>query len=69
MCGRNFILQYCSGLLITGEERKNLLKQVSNPSLDYLRRKALHKKIVALSKKVSVCLHCGRKNGKLNILS
>ena len=30
---------------------------------DYLKRKSLHKKIVTLSKKVTVCPNCGFTNG------
>uniref|UniRef100_A0A8R1XTF5 DNA-directed RNA polymerase subunit n=3 Tax=Onchocerca TaxID=6281 RepID=A0A8R1XTF5_ONCVO len=57
------ICKFCSAMLITGEQKKAFLYQVNNPNLDYLRRKALHKRIVAASKKISVCSRCGHKNG------
>uniref|UniRef100_A0A914UU46 DNA-directed RNA polymerase subunit n=1 Tax=Plectus sambesii TaxID=2011161 RepID=A0A914UU46_9BILA len=53
----------CSALLIVGEKRSTFLKQIVRPDLDYLRRKNLHKKIVAACKKVQLCPHCGFKNG------
>uniref|UniRef100_A0A0K0FAM9 DNA-directed RNA polymerase subunit n=1 Tax=Strongyloides venezuelensis TaxID=75913 RepID=A0A0K0FAM9_STRVS len=53
----------CSNFLITGEKKENFFRQVKNPNLDYLRRKGLHKKIVETCKKVSICPHCGFKNG------
>uniref|UniRef100_A0A915ASZ0 DNA-directed RNA polymerase subunit n=2 Tax=Parascaris univalens TaxID=6257 RepID=A0A915ASZ0_PARUN len=57
------ICKHCSGLLLSGEQRKAFLRQVNNPNLDYLRRKALHKRIVTASKKITICPHCGHKNG------
>ncbi|GMT32898.1 hypothetical protein PFISCL1PPCAC_24195, partial [Pristionchus fissidentatus] len=57
------ICKGCSSLLLSGDQRESFMKQVSNPNLDYLRRKALHKKIVATSKKISICVNCGAKNG------
>lgn len=45
----------------------NLLRQIQNPNLDYLRRKAIHKKMLELSKKITVCLQCGYQNGKIFI--
>lgn len=50
-------------MLINGEQKKAFLHQVNNPNLDYLRRKALHKRIVAASKKITVCGRCGHRNG------
>ncbi len=40
------------------------MKQIHSPHLDYIRRKALQKKIVMASKKISYCRHCGFQNGK-----
>ncbi|VDM41651.1 unnamed protein product [Toxocara canis] len=57
------ICKHCSGLLLSGEQKKAFLRQVNNPNLDYLRRKALHKRIVTASKKITICPHCGHKNG------
>ncbi|KAL3989412.1 RNA polymerase Rpb1 domain 5 family protein [Acanthocheilonema viteae] len=57
------ICKFCSAMLITGEQKKTFLQQVNNPNLDYLRRKALHKRIVAVSKKITICSRCGHKNG------
>ncbi|MCP9257334.1 DNA-directed RNA polymerase III subunit RPC1 [Dirofilaria immitis] len=56
------ICKFCSAMLITGEQKKAFLHQVNNPNLDYLRRKALHKRIVAASKKITVCNRCGHRN-------
>ncbi|KAI1716490.1 RNA polymerase rpb1, domain 5 domain-containing protein [Ditylenchus destructor] len=53
----------CSATLLTGEQKAKFLLQVQNPSLDYLRRKALHKRIIEASKKISLCTNCGFQNG------
>ncbi|VDN04831.1 unnamed protein product [Thelazia callipaeda] len=57
------ICKFCSAMLINDEQKKAFLRQVNNPNMDYLRRKALHKRIVAVSRKINVCSRCGRKNG------
>ncbi|KAK5973725.1 DNA-directed RNA polymerase subunit [Trichostrongylus colubriformis] len=57
------ICKSCSGLLLSDEQRAHYLRQVSNPNLDYLRRKALHKNIVAACKKTNPCPKCGQRNG------
>ncbi|CAJ0937344.1 unnamed protein product, partial [Mesorhabditis belari] len=57
------ICRNCSRLLLTAEEKTNFLRQIANPGLDYLRRKALHKKIITSCKKNKMCLHCGQING------
>ncbi|KAF8382261.1 rpc-1 [Pristionchus pacificus] len=57
------ICKGCSSLLLHSAQREAFMKQISNPNLDYLRRKALHKKIVAASKKITICINCGAKNG------
>ncbi|VDN42405.1 unnamed protein product [Gongylonema pulchrum] len=56
------VCKYCSALLLTGEQKQSFLRQVNSTNLDYLRRKALHKRIVAASKKISVCARCGHRN-------
>lgn len=61
--------QSCSGLLIISDKRSSFLKQIVRPDLDYLRRKNLHKKIVAACKKVQLCPHCGFKNGTFSSYS
>jgi DNA-directed RNA polymerase III subunit RPC1 len=53
--------------LLTDDARQTFLKQISNPSLDYLRRKQLHKKIWEKARKLKKCAHCGAHNGKLYI--
>lgn len=45
------------------EAKFNFLRQINNPNLDYLKRKAIHKKILESSKKISICLNCGYQNG------
>ncbi|KAK6759531.1 hypothetical protein RB195_021237 [Necator americanus] len=57
------ICKSCSGLLLRDEQRNQFLRQVSNPNLDYLRRKAIHKHIVAACKKTNPCPKCGQRNG------
>jgi hypothetical protein len=49
---------------LTGNQRSILQRQIANPRLDYLHRKALHKKLVTLSKGINVCSNCGFSNGK-----
>uniref|UniRef100_A0A915D843 DNA-directed RNA polymerase subunit n=1 Tax=Ditylenchus dipsaci TaxID=166011 RepID=A0A915D843_9BILA len=57
------ICKGCSNTLISADQKETFMRQVQNPNLDYLRRKALHKKIVETSKKISHCNHCGFTNG------
>jgi len=63
----NLILKGCSQTLLQEEQKSLLLRQASNPNLDYLRKKALQKKIVTLSKKISMCTKCGFLNGNYYI--
>jgi len=42
------------------------MRQLQNPNLDYIRRKALQKKIVAASKKTKYCPYCGYLCGKFH---
>lgn len=58
-------LQRCSCVLLTGEQRQLLQRQIANPRLDYLHRKSLHGKLVALSRKVNHCPSCSYSNGEL----
>jgi hypothetical protein len=48
---------------VSDATRVTALAQIMNPGLDYLRRKALHKRIVAQAKKVTLCPNCGFRNG------
>uniref|UniRef100_A0A0N4Z3L6 DNA-directed RNA polymerase subunit n=1 Tax=Parastrongyloides trichosuri TaxID=131310 RepID=A0A0N4Z3L6_PARTI len=57
------ICKNCSNLLMSDEQKDIFLRQVKNPNLDYLQRKGLHKRIVELSKKITLCTSCGYKNG------
>ncbi|KAI6183781.1 DNA-directed RNA polymerase subunit [Aphelenchoides bicaudatus] len=57
------ICKRCSSVLLTGEKRMSLQKQIANPRLNYLQRKALHKKLVTLSKGIKICPNCGFENG------
>lgn len=57
------VCKHCSGLLLSEEAKKTFLRQLSNPNLDYLKRKAIHKRIITASKKVTQCPHCFHKNG------
>ncbi|XGW34847.1 hypothetical protein V3C99_018691 [Haemonchus contortus] len=57
------ICKHCSGLLLHEEQRAHYLKQISHLNLDYLRRKVLHKNIVATCKKTTSCPKCGQRNG------
>ena len=57
------VLQECACTLVTGPMKQKFMAQITSPNLDYLRRKALHKKIVDTSKKVSRCPECGAQNG------
>ncbi|EYB98276.1 hypothetical protein Y032_0132g1690 [Ancylostoma ceylanicum] len=57
------ICKSCSGLLLRDEQRAHFMRLVSNPNLDYLRRKAIHKHIVAACKKTNPCPRCGHRNG------
>ncbi|EGT44704.1 hypothetical protein CAEBREN_28388 [Caenorhabditis brenneri] len=57
------ICKNCSSILLTAEQHRVFSRQVMNPNIDYLHRKALHKRIVAACKKGSTCQQCGMKNG------
>ncbi|KAI6190923.1 DNA-directed RNA polymerase subunit [Aphelenchoides bicaudatus] len=57
------ICKRCASVLLTGEKRTSLRKQIASPRLNYLHRKALHKKLVTLSKGIKVCPNCGFENG------
>uniref|UniRef100_A0A914IDK2 DNA-directed RNA polymerase subunit n=1 Tax=Globodera rostochiensis TaxID=31243 RepID=A0A914IDK2_GLORO len=57
------ICKACSRTLLQGEQKEALLRQALTPNLDYLRKKALHKRMLALSKKCTLCAHCGLLNG------
>ncbi|CAJ0572581.1 unnamed protein product, partial [Mesorhabditis spiculigera] len=57
------ICRHCSRVLLTTEQRDTFLRQISNPSLDYLRRKAIHKKLILACKKNKICAHCYHPNG------
>ncbi|CAD6193580.1 unnamed protein product [Caenorhabditis auriculariae] len=57
------VCKNCSSILMTADQHRNFSKQVQNPNLDYLHRKALHKRIVATCKKTNNCPKCGMKNG------
>ncbi|KAK6038721.1 hypothetical protein COOONC_23774, partial [Cooperia oncophora] len=56
-------LYNCSGLLLSENQRSDFLRQVANPSLGYLQRKALHKCITSTCKKTNCCPKCGHRNG------
>ncbi|MFH4974741.1 hypothetical protein AB6A40_001450 [Gnathostoma spinigerum] len=57
------VCKNCSSVLLAKEQKETFLRQAANPNLDYLRRKALHKKIVAACKRNTICNECGHKNG------
>uniref|UniRef100_A0A914M070 DNA-directed RNA polymerase subunit n=1 Tax=Meloidogyne incognita TaxID=6306 RepID=A0A914M070_MELIC len=62
------ICKGCSQTLLQEEQKSLLLRQASNPNLDYLRKKALQKKIVTLSKKISMCTKCGFLNDIVRLI-
>lgn len=51
------------------EQKETLLRQLQNPTVDYLKRKLIYKKIVELSKKNKICGVCGFANGLLKASS
>lgn len=53
----------CARVLLTEEKADGFRSKLRNPALSYLVRKALKKKILETTKKVSVCPHCGDING------
>lgn len=57
------ICKNCSSILLSPEQHRVFSRQIMNPNLDYLHRKALHRRIVAACKKSSTCTQCGLKNG------
>jgi DNA-directed RNA polymerase III subunit RPC1 len=57
------VCKECGATLLSGQTKQKLLAQISSPNLDYLKRKALHKKIVEMSKKISNCPECDASNG------
>ncbi|RCN46647.1 RNA polymerase Rpb1, domain 5 [Ancylostoma caninum] len=63
------ICKSCSALLLRDEQRAHYLRLISNPNLDYNRRKAIHKQIVTLCKKTNPCPRCGKHNGLVKKVS
>ncbi|CAI5448922.1 unnamed protein product [Caenorhabditis angaria] len=57
------ICKNCSSILLSAEQHRIFSRQVMDPRIDYLHRKALHKRIVAACKKNPTCPNCGLKNG------
>ncbi|KAI6216279.1 DNA-directed RNA polymerase subunit [Aphelenchoides besseyi] len=57
------ICKKCACTLLVSDEKQKFVRQILTLNLDYLRRKAIHKKLVAASKKISICPHCGFVNG------
>ncbi|CAI4229809.1 unnamed protein product [Auanema sp. JU1783] len=57
------ICKECSSILLSPDQKAFFRKQIGNPNLDYLKRKALHKKMVAVCKKNTLCDNCAFKNG------
>ncbi|KIH55050.1 RNA polymerase Rpb1, domain 1 [Ancylostoma duodenale] len=62
-CGPLDLRLSCSGLLLGDEQRAYFLRQISNPNLEYIKRKAIHECIVASCKKTNPCSRCGKRNG------
>lgn len=57
------ICKTCSRVLLSEKNREKFRNKVVNPYLPYLVRKAIHKQILELAKKVTLCPYCGEING------
>ncbi|EZA62907.1 DNA-directed RNA polymerase III subunit RPC1 [Ooceraea biroi] len=57
------ICKRCAHILLTPEEKKFYLRKVQKPSLTYLERKALRKKVWEKAKKRTECPNCKSNNG------
>lgn len=57
------ICKKCSAILLQENHRSSFVEQLKKPSMDYLQKKALRKKIYDCCRKVSICLKCGEFNG------
>ncbi|KAF6020049.1 POLR3A [Bugula neritina] len=57
------ICKSCSCVLLTEDVKSTFLDSVRRPGLSYLHKKSLNKKINEKTKKMSLCVYCGAKNG------
>ncbi|XP_031486143.1 DNA-directed RNA polymerase III subunit 1 [Nymphaea colorata] len=57
------ICKSCAHILLPENERKALLKNMRNPRLEALQKKAYLKKVIGICKRVHICPHCGDYNG------
>ncbi|XP_075466476.1 DNA-directed RNA polymerase III subunit RPC1 isoform X3 [Ascaphus truei] len=59
------ICKTCSTIMLSAEERKQFLDFLKRPSLPYLQKRGLKKKISDKCRKKTICLHCGAFNGSV----
>lgn len=59
------ICKTCSRVLLPLSERAHFLDALQRPTLSYLQKKGLHKKITERCRKQTVCCHCGATNGQV----
>ncbi|XP_067928267.1 DNA-directed RNA polymerase III subunit RPC1-like [Watersipora subatra] len=57
------ICKTCSRILLTDDVKEHYLEVLKRPGMSYLHKKSLNKKINDKTKKMSICIRCGAKNG------
>ena len=61
----SLLLQECSSILLTEDERRSYLKAIRRPGLDDMQRSKTWKKINLQCRKVKQCYICGSLNGRV----
>ena len=59
-------LQSCSRVLLPPQDKKHFLDVLSRPNISGLMKKGIKKKIIEKCKKLSCCIYCESRNGKLH---
>lgn len=59
------ICKSCARVMLPPTERAHFIDLVQRPSLSFLNKKALHKKIVEICRKQTTCVYCGGANGQV----
>uniref|UniRef100_V5GVE1 DNA-directed RNA polymerase subunit n=1 Tax=Ixodes ricinus TaxID=34613 RepID=V5GVE1_IXORI len=59
------VCKTCARVLVPPQERAGFLDALQRPTLSYLQKKALHKKIIERCRKQSACHFCGARNGQV----
>ncbi|XP_077989635.1 DNA-directed RNA polymerase III subunit RPC1-like [Glandiceps talaboti] len=59
------ICKTCSKVLLPYDDRKTFLDMLKKPSLSYLQKRGMRKKVNEKARKIQYCPHCGALNGQV----